>query len=1020
MKPLKLSIQAFGPFAAKEEIDFTVLGESPLFLINGPTGAGKSSILDAICFALYGETTSKEREASQMRCDQASAKTSTEVTLEFSLAGKLYRVKRAPQQERPKARGEGTTIDNGFATLWQVLDNDELKLIVPKKVKEVTQEIENITGLNVEQFRQVMVLPQGKFRELLLADSKQREKIFGQLFQTQIYKRIEDELKQQASTIYNEVRNLDNQIKGILQTVEVNTEAEIEKQLQSLKPALKKAVKHKDKAQQSLHEVLRHKEVAVALLKQFEGLETTRHKISELASQQADIDTKQQRLDKSIKAEKIKPLFVELTRLNTEHEVVNTELTKNIQSQQLARKAFLAAETNLKLSQESFKDVEPLKHKQQLLLQYEKKIIKLDEAKSVFSIAENNSLNSQKILINTQQELDRNSQEIENIELQLIAIQKEISGLGDKQVQLAELSRKSESRQKLEIMFVDLKSTSSQLQLTREKFEAEALVAELSQQHAKQQEMLWHSGQAINLARELKQDQPCPVCGSRDHPSPALPDGHSQVVSKQQVDLSRSQAEKDKTRQLEIEKKVNVLELELKQLDKHVVELKQDLAHLAESSVEQVQLSFNSLQSEVGALLNQQCGMAKINDRLVACKSSAVVLKLSFTDAQLKYDQLKNQAVQDQTMVRHLINEIPQQFLDHLHLTDELKQIQKLITMLSGKLDSANVQLEETKTQLTQNDTTHTDLLKRETLLKEKLDISKTSWSNSLEESVFTNEGEFHHLLLSEIDQLTLSDSITQFTDQMKGLKGALKQQQKELGKQQQPDLDVHNLACLQMEQNYQRAEEEWHELDSTAKPLKSAWELLKNAHEKNAELEARYAVYGTLSDVANGRTYNKLSLQRFVLSVLLDDVLIQASQRLSLMSKGRYQMLRKDARSKGNKASGLELEVEDAYTGKTRSVATLSGGESFMAALALALGLSDVVQAYAGGIKLDTLFIDEGFGSLDQESLDLAIRTLIDLQASGRMIGIISHVTELKEQMTLRLDVISTKVGSHINIITA
>ena len=178
--------------------------------------------------------------------------------------------------------------------------------------------------------------------------------------------------------------------------------------------------------------------------------------------------------------------------------------------------------------------------------------------------------------------------------------------------------------------------------------------------------------------------------------------------------------------------------------------------------------------------------------------------------------------------------------------------------------------------------------------------------------------------------------------------------------------------------------------------------------------------MFGTLSDVANGATGNKISLQRFVLSVLLDDVLIQASHRLNIMSKGRYQLVRKEDRAKGNKASGLELEVEDGDTGKPRSVATLSGGESFMAALSLALGLSDVVQSYAGGIKLDTLFIDEGFGSLDIESLDGAIRVLIDLQASGRMIGIISHVTELKEQMANRIDVLGSRLGSSIKIVSA
>jgi exonuclease SbcC len=171
---------------------------------------------------------------------------------------------------------------------------------------------------------------------------------------------------------------------------------------------------------------------------------------------------------------------------------------------------------------------------------------------------------------------------------------------------------------------------------------------------------------------------------------------------------------------------------------------------------------------------------------------------------------------------------------------------------------------------------------------------------------------------------------------------------------------------------------------------------------------------------VASGGTGQKVSLQRFVLSVLLDDVLIQASQRLQLMSKGRYQLIRKEDRAKGNKASGLELEVEDGNTGKSRSVATLSGGESFMAALSLALGLSDVVQSYAGGIKLDMFFIDEGFGSLDVESLDAVIQVVIDLQSSGQTIGIISHVTELKEQMALRIDVQSGSTGSHISSVAA
>jgi exonuclease SbcC len=196
---------------------------------------------------------------------------------------------------------------------------------------------------------------------------------------------------------------------------------------------------------------------------------------------------------------------------------------------------------------------------------------------------------------------------------------------------------------------------------------------------------------------------------------------------------------------------------------------------------------------------------------------------------------------------------------------------------------------------------------------------------------------------------------------------------------------------------------------------LENAEQRINTLQKESKALEARYAVVGTLSDVANGQTGNKVSLQRFVLSVLLDDVLIEASHRLALMSKGRYRLLRKEDRAKGNRASGLDLEVDDAYTGRVRAVATLSGGESFMAALSLALGLSDVVQAYAGGIRLDTLFIDEGFGSLDPESLDLAVRTLTDLQQSGRMVGIISHVAELKEQISARIDIAASERGSKI-----
>lgn len=252
MKPIKLTMQAFGPFAKTETIDFEKLGSNALFLINGPTGSGKTSILDAICFALYGETTSNERQGIQMRCDLASPQLLTEVTLDFSLHGKVYRVTRAPEQEAPKARGEGLTVRKHTASLYELGETEKL---ITSKTTQVKTEITNIIGLNETQFRQVMVLPQGKFRELLLATSKEREEIFGQLFETDIYKKIEYALKDKASSISKAKDEFDNQIRGALQVAGVTSEAELTEQRETLSVQFASAQKREQESLAQLNAV---------------------------------------------------------------------------------------------------------------------------------------------------------------------------------------------------------------------------------------------------------------------------------------------------------------------------------------------------------------------------------------------------------------------------------------------------------------------------------------------------------------------------------------------------------------------------------------------------------------------------------------------------------------------------------------------------------------------------------------------------------------------------------------------
>lgn len=309
MKPLNLSIQAFGPFAGYEQIDFSLLGSNPLFLINGPTGAGKSSILDAICFALYGETTGKDRDPSQMRCDHADPNLLTEVVLDFQLGNCKYRVRRVPKQERSKTRSEGTTLQQSEAQLWLLDGSENGSLLVAKSVTDANNEIRSRIGLDVEQFRQVMVLPQGKFRELLMADSKEREKIFGQLFQTQIYKQIEEQLKAQASNIKQAVEDHQNQVKGILKSVEVNTENEVDDELEKLAPALNAALIAKEQAHQTQLNTIRALDEAKAVKQRFDTLAHKQAELDEKNARQGLFDSMATQLQISLRAQKMQPIF---------------------------------------------------------------------------------------------------------------------------------------------------------------------------------------------------------------------------------------------------------------------------------------------------------------------------------------------------------------------------------------------------------------------------------------------------------------------------------------------------------------------------------------------------------------------------------------------------------------------------------------------------------------------------------------------------------------------------------------
>ena len=1020
MKPIKLTVQAFGPFAGSEDVDFSSLGRNPLFLINGPTGAGKSSILDAICFALYGQTTGSERSGTEMRCDFAEINTLTQVTLDFSLGNKYYRITRIPMQERPKSKGEGFTKQASEANLWELDDSNNERLIVSSSVTEADKAIKTLIGLDVEQFRQVMVLPQGKFRELLLADSKDREKIFSQLFQTSIYKKIEEKLKEQASDIKRAVDEHKNIIKGLLEGANLSTEEEIQTSFEALNPLLAEALDEKNKADKIITACEKAVNEANQLVQKFADLEAKNNALQQHKLGESAIAEKKAQLKLAATAQKIQPIFTALRNANqslqdTQFQFTNSELALTQADTQL--KSGIA---NFEQAQEAAKNVQALRDKQNALKQYVVLADELATALSTQALAQKTATDSQTALASKQSEVATLQAAIADKEAELQQLNIAIQPLAQQQIKLNSLQQVLNKRTKLETARQDL----STLQLSTAQAKAAVDVAgdtlrQLTIQ-AKQTELAWHTNQAVLLASELADGDPCPVCGSVEHPHLASLDDAANIVTKEDVEYARERVSQTATRKEEAKSVYDKSFSNEAVKEAEITGLQDALGELASLSLLAVTEQCSEQQTRVKALEDTQQQIQNISEALSAEQIHLSKITAECAALQDKASTDKEQSLRAGSKVEHLENQTPTQYRDSAGLISQIETLTTQVQGLETALNTAQQQKEQLQTALASAQGHHQSLTKQLDDTAINQNTAQTAWQTTLDESEFDDEESFEQALLSDDIQQSLQQKIEAYTTRLAELTGAKTQLETELADKDKPELVSLQDALTKAKTIFNEKETHWRGLDQRNNQLLALQQKLQEAKTKNAALDEQYKVIGTLSDVANGQTGNKVSLQRFVLSVLLDDVLIQASQRLMNMSSGRYQLIRKEERAKGNKASGLDLEVDDTHSGKSRPVATLSGGESFMASLSLALGLSDVVQAYSGGIKLDTLFIDEGFGSLDSESLDLAVRTLIDIQNDGRMIGIISHVSELKSQMGHRIDITPSTTGSKIAVIAA
>ncbi|MBT2689882.1 SMC family ATPase [Bacillus sp. ISL-47] len=1036
MRPLKLKMQAFGPYADSEHIDFTELGNRTMFVISGKTGSGKTTIFDGISYAIYGKASGEDRNGPELRSQFAKNETLTEVSLEFTLRNKAYYITRSPQQEKKKERGDGTTTVSAKAELY-IYDENGSRQLLASNVRDVDEKIKEIMIIDSNQFRQILMIPQGEFRKLLTSESKEKEVILQRLFHTQIYKRIEEKLKEYASelkrTVEDQVKLRDQlllqvqavfneELKAYLEAGSVNdtillplVNAEIvhmSEGLEELTDAGKKQKEKRDNLQQKLYEAetivkqLKAKEDLKLRKDDLDGLKEQfagKEKLISLA-QKAALLSQQEQLCHEIKKD-LDLSNEELTALKKSITSLAGLLAENEERWEAEKKR----EDERKQAGENVNRLQNMKEDIHSYAEVEKQVRLLEEKLENLRLQKKNKDEAIKNSEHKIQVLAEEKQNIEKCHLKLMENDRRL----EKMTEEIERLHKYEEQQGEYLLALEVfeKKKSYFEQATSRLEDARMLVEEL--------ERKWLHGQASILANQLQHGEACPVCGSDHHPNPAvsqtdIPDEKDLKAAKRQA--AEIEADKAKAESSFYESQSNVKSIEnalcelFKLIQKHQPDLEE----------EQLPVIKCTLLAQRKDLLNIQDDLKKKSTRLEACTlemekshqhkevlaAEIDSLQSHINDTAILHAEKKGNLTRMTETIPENLRSIEAYQANLKAAVDKLETLQKILEIAQQKYQDTKAAYMAEQAKM--------ETIERQTgKLEEKLTVERQNFVQRMKDQGFEAYGEYRNAKKSEYEIRALEVEVREYREEVRSVSDRYSELLQLLEGVEKPDIVSLQAILKETDDQLKQLQDQYTNLYMKKKHNEETSQKITEINEKMKALEERYKVIGHLYEISKGQNTYRVTFERFVLAAFLDDILREANGRLTRMTSGRYQLLRKTDRSKGNAQSGLELLVFDQYTGQERHVKTLSGGESFKAALALALGLADVVQQYAGGVSLETMFIDEGFGTLDPESLDQAIEALIDIQSSGRLVGIISHVPELKERIDARLEVTASQTGS-------
>lgn len=909
MRPLRLTMSAFGPYAGVTEVDFTKLGKSGLYLITGDTGAGKTTIFDAIIYALYGEASGDNRKSDMMRSKYAAADTPTFVELEFMYGGKVYTVRRNPEYERSKSRGEGTTLEKSDASLTM----PDGRIVT--KTKEVTKEIISVIGIDRDQFVRISMIAQGDFLKMLLSTTAERGEIFRKIFNTEPYRLFQERLRDETAKLKKTCEEKNRDISRLFMDVQGN-EAEVN----AVKDFV--ATGDYDKALETVQAVLERVSAEKASLT--DEIETY-EKLRESLGERITVLLRDRKLQENI-AENEKFLAENTSAaacLKAEYEAEEAKKDE--------RENIIAGINVIKNTMEKYERLDNISSE----------IKKLSEN---IRACEEKAKACEKDIVSAESNIEKLKNEAEslkNAEGERVAAEKDIERLTD------ELKRLNSLNDTLEVY----KSAAKRYSVIKGEYKKSAEKCDNAGTAAMTLERAFMDEQAGLLALSLVPGKPCPVCGSCEHP---------QITPLSEKAPSEDDVKKAKARYERLREETQRLNADAKEQYGKAVALKTALENAAEGL----------LGSRDFAYIKENAPEAE--NKTVALKTEA---EKALKDAEKKAER-KAAAEKELVLISEKLKKISADKAEA-----EKRAAEFNASLLAARDREAAVRAElEFESQAAAKGAVK-ELERKKAAMEKALEDSKSKYENmkaKLEEAKAVSEA--------------LKGQLSGSNDDFKGLTDEKNAVESDL-KLKRAALDRASLIICADSRIAETAAEEIPALSAEARRYGSV-----------------KALYDTASGQVSGK--DKISFETYVQTAYLDRITARANTRLMAMTGGQYELVRRKESGEKKAQSGLELDVKDHYNGTKRSVKTLSGGESFKASLALALGISDEIQSSSGGIRLDSMFVDEGFGSLDDRSLDQAVNELVRLGEGNRIVGIISHVNELKDRIDKKIIVTKKKTG--------